>query len=287
MKRLFKAFFLVALALLLSVSANATNYDYTASVYKQTADTVGDSNPTLISTGIAFKVLTINTDTAATLTVFGDSGATSLNNPVTTTAFAATTLNKVKFRTTASTVDLLVTDTNGGYSTVIEGFSPSMHKIVIDQRANVMHHGLIWFGASDAAETDTGVDFNYDTYVHDVRVETVTVDAGETLNVGLLSTETSGDADGLSLLVAVSTAGYPTDTAVITGGSNIDYVPVTTYGALLVTAVTGSDAVVSNGGCSYIGHIVTGANAQSITYTGSAGSDTAAGYIHYFFTKLR
>lgn len=265
------------------------NYDYFAQVYKKTGTSQGEFL-TPISTNITFKVLTADSDTAATITRFGDEAGTSVTNPVTTTNFAAATVcnGMVKFRTTAATVDLIVVHVSGGYSVVVKAFSPNDHKIVIDETPNIMHHGLIWFGASDATETDTGIDFIYDTAIHDVWVEVVTTDSTETLDVGLLSSETSGDANGFRTLVSVATAGYPTDTGVITGGSNIDYTAVTTYGALLVTAITGSDAVATNGGKSYIGpHIITGANAKSLTYTGSSGSDTAAGYIHYWFTVLR
>lgn len=286
MKRI--AFILTLLFCLVFTGQAFANYDYWAQVYKQTNVGTGELELTPITTGVTFKVLTINTDTAATCTVYKSS--TSLTNPVTTTNFASATAckNKVRFRTSASTVDLLVVDTNGGYTAFIEDFSPNDHKIIIDERPNVMHHGTIWFSASDATETDTGVDFLADSFIHDVWVEVVTIDATETIDVGLLSSETSGDADGLRVAVSTATAGFVLDTAVITNGSSADYWTASTYGALLATAITGSDSAVTTlGGKSVLNHVVTGSNAKSLTYTGSSGSDTAAGYIHYFFTRMR
>jgi len=243
-----------------------------------------------ITSGVTFKVLARGADTSETLTYYG--GTTSLTNPVTTTNFAADAVcgDRVAFRTDPTDtsydryVDLIVVDTAGGFTAFVEDFDKYQHTIVIDERPGIMHHGCIWWSYSDNTATDTGVDFLIDTAVSDVWVEVVTVDATETISVG-----TADTATGFRSGVSVATAGYPTDTAVITGGTNIDYVPVTTYGALLVTAITGNDAVATCGGKSYIGpHIVkTTGTDDDLYYTGSAGSDAGLGYIHYWFTRIR
>lgn len=253
---------------------------YEAVVKKRTNIGQGlDGMETLI-TGVTYKVLTAGSDTAATC--YSDKGITSKTNPVTTTVFAAD--DQIDFWVDATSVDLIVVDTAGGFTAFVDAFTPNQHVIVIDECPNVVHHGCIWFGASDNTATDTGVDFVADTAVMDVWVEVVTVDSGETISVG-----TADTATGFRNAVSVATAGYPKDTAVITGGTNIDYTPVTTYGALLVTAITGSDAVATCGGKSYIGpHWVTTLGTDDdLYYTGSAGSDTAAGYIHYFIVRAR
>ncbi len=90
------------------------------------------------------------------------------------------------------------------------------------------------------------------------------MDATETIEVGLLSSGTAGDADGFVDAASVATAGYP-------------LVTLTTSGALMDNA-TNFDPD---------GHVILSANEQSLTYTGTAGSDTAAGYIHYLITKMR
>lgn len=293
MKRFTVIFLLLAAIFCFAAGpALAEPQDMWAAVYRHKGVMNTDGTPVLekISSGVTFKVLAVDADTAETLTYYG--GTTSLTNPVTTTNFAADAVcgDRVAFRvdpTDSSTdryVDLIVVDTAGGFTTFVENFDKYQHSIVIDERPNIQHHGVIWFAASDNTATDTGVDFLPDTAIHDVLVEIVTVDATETISIG-----TADTATGFRSGVSVATAGYPTDTAVITGGSNIDYVPVTTYGAKLVTAITGSDAVATVGGKSYIGPhmVVTTGTDDDLYYTGSAGSDTAAGYIHYFFTRLR
>ena len=294
MKR-FKLFTLIlaAFALLAAVPAQATLQDMWAYVYKWDGKMSSDGKPVLtrLTSGVTFKVLAQNSDTAETLYYY--KGSTALTNPVTTTNFAANTVcnDQVRFRVdpTDSTydryVDLIVVDTNGGYTAFVEDFDEYTHTIVIDERPNVMHHGIIWFAATTTDETDTGIDFLADTMIHDVRVEVVTTASAKTLDVGLLSTETSGDADGFRDAVLLTTAGYVADTGVVTAGTTIDWTAASTYGALLYKSIAGSDAVASGGGRSYLGHIVTSGKAASLTY--SQSSTTGDGYIHFFFTRLR
>ena len=298
MKR-FKLFtlVLVALAFFVAAPAQAALQDMWADVYtwdgKQSAD--GKPTLTLQTSGITFKVLVINSDTAETLYYPSYSAAmTSLTNPVTTTNFASDTVchDKVAFKVdpTDSTsdryVDLIVVDTNGGYSTFVENFDKYNHTIVIDERPNILHQGTIWFGASSTSEINTGVQFLTGTMIEDVRVEVVTVASGVTLDVGTLSTGTSGDANGFRVGVLLTTAGYVEDTAFITSGASIDYYPVSTYGVLLAKAVTGAGETFSdNGGKTPLKHFVTGAESAFLCYTNP--STTGAGYIHYWFNRIR
>jgi hypothetical protein len=297
MKSLFQkfgTFILIALftAVLLpftSAPASAAWSDMWAEVYSWdgSMNAQGEMQLTRITSGVTYQVLAVDADTEETLYVYNDNAYTAYTNAVTTTYFDA--VDRVQFRVdpTDSTndryVDLIVVDTAGGYTAFVENFDKYTHTIVIDERPNIQHHGCIWFAPS-TAETDTGIDFTPDTAVHDVWVEVVTVDATETIDIG-----SDTDPNGYRAAVSVATAGYPTDTAVITDGSTSDYVPVSTYGALLVTAITGSDGAATHGGKSYIGpNMITATGATSeLTYTGSAGSDTQAGYIHYFFTRMR
>lgn len=285
MKRFLKIFIALAVVMVFAAPAFA-QYDYTATVYKKTANTRGGSDLTPITSGVMFKVLTINTDTAATITKFGDAALTSVTNPVTAANFASTTVcgGKVRFRTSASSVDLIVIDAaGGGFTAFVEGFTPNDHSIVIDETPNVMHHGVVWFVFNNNVATDTGIDFLPDTIIHNVIVEVVTVDATETINVG-----TADTAAGFRSGVDLATAGYIADTGVITDGSTSDYFAASTYGTLLATAITGSDAAATSGGVSRLEHVVvTSGTDDDLYYTCSAGSDTAAGYIHYFFTRLR
>lgn len=294
MKR-FKIFtlLLAAIAFFVAGPAQAAYKDMWANVYKWEGKQSADGKPVLtrLTTGVTFKVLAINTTTAETLYYY--KGTTALTNPVTTTNFASNTVcnDQVRFRvdptdaTNDRYVDLIVVDTNGGYTAFVENFDAYQHTIVIDERPNILHHGMIWFDATTTAETDTGIDFLADTMIHDVRVEVVTTASAKTLDVGLLSTETSGDADGFRDGVLLTTAGYVADTGVVTAGTTIDWTAASTYGALLYKSIAGSDAVESGGGRSYLGHIVTSGKASSLTY--SQSSTSGDGYIHYFFTRLR
>ncbi|MEN6423311.1 MAG: hypothetical protein ABFD76_15330 [Smithella sp.] len=283
MKKLWFNFLtIMAMLVVFAIPAFAVNYDYYAAVYKR--DATKNSQLTQVTSGITFKVLTAGSDTAATITKFGNPAGTAVTNPVTTANFASATVcgGLVKFRTTASTVDMIVVDTAGGYTAVVKGFSPNDHSIIIDETPNVKHHGLMWFGADNNTGTNTGVLFDADTAIHEMIVEVVTVDAGETINVGTTDTDAAFRSG-----VSVATAGYVKDTALPTNADNVDYIPATTYGTYLASALTGSALTTNAGGIVRFDHVITGADNATLGYKGSDGSDTAAGYIHYWFTKLR
>lgn len=292
----FFATVLCVLSIFLAVPAQAALQDMWAYVYSWKGGMNADGTLQLnrITSGVTFKVLAIDSDTSETLYYYDTPAMTSLTNPVTTTNFAATTVcNKmVRFRVdpTDSTndryVDLIVVDTAGGYSAFVENFDKYTHTIVIDARPNIVHQGTIWFGATSTSEINTGIVFPSDTFIKDVRVEVVTVASAISVDVGLLSSDTLGDADGFRKDVLLTTAGFVADTAVITTGVSVDYTPVTTYGVLLYTALTGDGATYSGGGGrSYLGHVVTGTNSGQLTYT--MNSTTGAGYIHYWFNRIR
>lgn len=263
------------------------------------------------TSGITFKVLQADSDTAETLYEYNDNTYTSLTNPVTTTNFESATVcdDKVAFRvdpghTDDEYVDLIVTDTDGMYSFFYENFDQYSHTIVIDERPGKVHIGTIWYTYTTTNAVDTGIDFRYDTLINDSRVEVVTTCAGCTLDVGFgISTETSYDADGLRDGVAIDTAGFVTDTGIVTSGTSIEYYPDSTYGDLLYTIIAGAGTpsgyvelaadsslhypAYDVGGRSFIGHVVTGSNAKSLTYTMSSGATGDAGYIYIEHMRLR
>jgi len=287
----------MALSLLVAVPAQAVIQDMWAYVYSWDGKMNTDGTPVLtrLTSGVTFKVLVIDSNTAETLYYFNSPAKTSLTNPVSTTNFASATVcnDKVAFAVdpTDSTndryVDLIVVNTTGGYTAFVENFDKYTHTIVIDQRPNMMHHGMIWFEPTTTDETSTGIALAAKCIVHDVRVEIVTVAAADTVNVGILSSGTGGDADGFRVGVLTTTAGFPKDTGVITAGtSSTDYYPVSTYGALLYTAITGTGAAdLDMGGRSYLGYVHDGTSTGTITY--SCSSTDSKGYIHYFFTRMR
>ncbi len=298
-KKLLKIVTALMLVLILVSPVQAGSKDMWAQVYSWdgSINASGRLEVTPIATGVIFQVLKTTTGLMETLTEYGDSTATSLTNPVSTTNYALGTVMKsagvLSFRVDPTdagdeNVDLIVVDTAGGYTTFVEDFNRYDHTIVIDERPDVTHIAMVpVFFLAGGTEVDTGIDFDYNTLIHDVKAEVTVVDAGETIDIGTLSGGTAGDANGFRSLVSVAATGIPTDTAVITGGTTIDYVPVTTYGDLLVTAITGSDVIATVGGATMLGgYLITGENEQSLTYTPSS-SDTFYGYIYVLFTRLR
>ena len=162
-------------------------------------------------------------------------------------------------------VDLIVVDTNGGFTAFVENFDRYSHRIVIDQRPNIQHHGMIWYSDMTTAEIDTGIDFLYDTNVSTMWAEVVNVVASGTVDVGVLSSGTNGDANGFLDGVLLTTAGH------------------------VLTTLTYSGALMDDGSdFDPDGHTILSANEQSLTYTTNSDTDTAeAGYIHWLMTRVR
>lgn len=214
-------------------------------------------------------------------TIYSDDDRTALTNPISRSQFG--TDEGIKFYSGSTSHDLVIAHSDGSvarYASV-----GTSRKSLYLNRDGVAKHLIIPFSAS-TSETDTGIDLPYGVRVEDVQVEVVTVDATEDMDVGLLSSEPAGDADGFINGVSVANAGYIANEA-YTVGSNDTYLSASTNGALMGSFLAGADTATDTGTFYKPGHVVTGSNAVSVTYTGSAGTDTAAGYIHIFFRHLR
>jgi len=135
------------------------------------------------------------------------------------------------------------------------------------------------FSASDNTETTTYIELPADLLVNGSILDVATVDATETIDVGILSSEANGDADGFAAAVSVATALKVRPSATVSTGSNEVYVSASTRGAFLVDTFTaGTDAATDVGTYVEKAYRCDG-TAKTVTYTGSAGSDTAAGKI--------
>lgn len=200
---------------------------------------------------------------AAKATLYNADGS-SLANPI------SLTRGSIAFHVadTVASVDLFIM-APGGQFIVKRGIAPSgPNSFPID--TNARHQvAVIPFSAGDstaAAETNTGFDMPlYAAVLPTPLLRVTTVDATETIDVGLLSSETAGDADGFMATVSVATLGLVK--ATVLQGSN-------TMGALFEVQDSAN-----SGDLTHEAHVVTGSNATSITYTLTAGSDTAEGYI--------
>ena len=299
MKKLFKLFIAVFILIAAVVPpAHAEFQDMWAAVYSWDGKVGADGKMVLTreTSGITFAVYVANSDTAETIYYYNVDAMTALTNPVSTTNFESETVCKdlVSFRvdpteTNDKYVDVMVVNTTGGYTAFVENFDKYTHAIVIDKRPNIMHHGSIWWAETTTGEKSTGISFEYDTVIHRVAVETVTVGSGQTLDIGLLSSQTSGDADGFCNDVSAASAVYvncgePT----VTAGTTETYVStVAPIGALMGASAIGADAQGSDGvSCIWEHHIIY-ANATTLTYTAVTTTGAAAGYIHYWFTRTR
>lgn len=268
------------LALLLAVPAMAdySDYSYNIDVVDQRSLSTGDAGK--LTTGVLAFVYDAGTKDLSTL--YSNVARASLSNPITRAQFA--TDDALKFYSASASHDIVLAHSDGSmakYASV----SQSMHRLVLN-RDGLDKVVVVAFGVSSAAETDTGVDLPYGSHVTDVLVEVVTADSGQTLDVGLLSTETSGDANGFIAAITMTNTGF-VKPQIVTEGSSESYVSTTSLGALMGNQAVGTDANEDTGQSLVTGHIVTGANAQSITYTGDSGTDTAVGYIYVFFRHLR
>ena len=240
----------------------------------------GHSQESQIGTGVYTFVYEAGTKTLATL--YSDKARTALANPIARSTFDSVGL--IEFYTANTSVDIFVADDLGNVGRYA-GLTYSDHSLRL-QTDGVAKCLIAPFGASDATEVDTGLDFPLDVHIRDVLIEVGTADATETLDVGLLSSETNGDANGLLSLAPVASTGIIKPWAVTVGGTET-YVSATYYGALMGPGIAGANTATDHGIGAVPGHIVTGSNAVSLTYTGSSGSDTAAGYIYAYFNHLR
>jgi hypothetical protein len=145
---------------------------------------------------------------------------------------------------------------------------------------------VIPFGASDNIEVDSGVDLPANVLVEDCSIRVTAVDAGETLDVGTLSSESGGDSNGFLAAISVANLGYVHAGGAVNDGATSDFFDGVTYGVLLASFINGSDGAATSGGVVRKKYWSDANTAKSITYTGSAGSDTAAGYIVIEYTRL-
>ena len=103
-----------------------------------------------------------------------------------------------------------------------------------------------------------------------------TADSGETVDVGILSTETGGDANGFLSLISVTTLGMIAPTNTLVKGTNAHYISTTTYGVLfLAAACLGGNTAEDNAVLNYTPYKCNG-TAKTISYTPSS-SDTFIG----------
>lgn len=205
-----------------------------------------------------------------------NSAGTALTNPMSLTNGGA----EFYVPDSVSLVDLYIMAPGGQF--IVQKDVSGANDFLVDTN-DLEQVAVIPFAIADTAaatETDTGFDLPTDSLVDpDVAVNVLTVDATETIDVGILSTESGGDADGFAKLVDVATAKMVPVAVTLTVGSSETYVASSTRGALLETLSAGSDLATDIGTAQEKRHRCDG-TAKSISYTLTAGSDTAEGFIY-------
>lgn len=199
---------------------------------------------------------------ASKATLYDKTGA-ALANPISLTRgfadfFVADTVEKVDLYILAP----------GGEFVVVKDVEPSAPNEILVPTFNRVFSFVIPFSIADttaATETSTGFAIPAKSEILPVGlgIDVTVIDATEDIDVGTLSTD-SGDADGFIDSVSVATLGFVKPTLAAASDS---------MGALLSvldSANAGDDA--PEGDVSMQG--------KTITYTLSAGSDTAKGFIH-------
>lgn len=209
----------------------------------------GSNGAAIITAGGTVHVATAGSPDKAT--IYSDRDGTSLANPMTPTR------GFINFWTldTVASVDLYIRAPAGQFL-VLEGVTPSGPNEVSVSTTKKEQLYKIPFSIADSVantEKDTGFDLPDKASVldrlHGMVVNVSTLDSGQNILFGLLSSESGGDADGLSTNVSLTTAVFK----------------VSVNGALFSTnAPHQTDSVTS----------------KSISYTLDTSTDTGKGFIH-------
>lgn len=240
----------------------------------------GYSEAGRISSGVLTFVYTAGTKTLATL--YADKARTALANPITRTQFG--TDGMIKFYAAAESVDIVINDDKGNTGDY-PGVTYNTHVVKLNRTGSKKCLVFPIVFNSGGTETDTGLDLPKFSKVLDAAIEVVTIDATETIQLGLLASETNGDADGFLVSIDGGNAGFYGG-VVSTVGSTETYISAVRYGALLGKGSVGTDAANDFGQPGGWGHFVVGSNAVSISYTPSS-SDTLGAYGYVWFETMR
>lgn len=139
---------------------------------------------------------------------------------------------------------------------------------------------------SDASEVDTGLTLPDNSIVlPSVVIEVVTAEATattKTIDVGLLSTETNGDADGFLSGADVSATGYVLPGLTETAGGTETHISAVTYGALIADFELGSNTAGDHGYIHPHPHVIDGdAQSVSVTFGDSAGASELDAFVYF------
>jgi hypothetical protein len=227
---------------------------------------IGSNKLVQASGGVCF----VATDGDPTKLAITDVNGTTLTNP------RALTNGSCEFYVadTVTQADLFIACPDGQFL-VQKDTTPGEWSFYVDpnQRECVAVLPVSKTDYTDAVETDTGYDLPIGAVVKPAPAISVTaIDATEDIDVGILSTETAGDADGFIDSVSLGVLGTAKASLVASAD---------TMGALLSvldSANAGDDAPE--------GFPILSTNGQSVSITLSTGTDTAKLYVMLPYTRM-
>jgi hypothetical protein len=231
------------------------------------------------------KLMVLTEDTPDSPTIYSDMNGTTVTE---TAGIAVLTFSNGQVRFwTANTVTALdiCGITADGRTFALNSVTPSQQVIPVNP---ILSDQLLVvpFGPS-TSETDTGLDLPSNCLISplDVKLRVTTTDSAKTLSVGLLASESGGSATGFINAALMTSSGFVEIIPQNTNGTNIDYLSTNYIGGLLCTTIAGADAVATVGGTTSKVYRTDG-TAKSISYTGSGGTTTAAGYVYLSYRRL-
>lgn len=205
---------------------------------------------------------------------------TAASNPATLTNGQVV----VRVADTVESVDMFILSPTGHFIVLEDVKAGDRSSVNVDAARKETTY-VIPFDVTDsditaAVEFDTGFDLpaNHMVMPDGVGVFIETLEATETMGVGLLAAESGGDADGFMALLDVAAAGFIRAGAVVTAGGSETYLSASTLGALLADFVAGANTATDVGTNNLKEHVGDG-TAESISLTLTAGSALVAGYI--------
>ncbi len=145
--------------------------------------------------------------------------------------------------------------------------------------------------APTGAEQDSGWDLPTAGFVSDILVNVRTAEATgatKTLDIGLLSSESGGDADGFVDGLSVSSVGLKRFAPAVTAGGTESYISSWTRGVFMTVGLPLAGAnVVGDVGTYYEKpHMIDAVTARSISYTSGSAFTELVADIYIVFTEV-
>lgn len=239
----------------------------------------------LIDSGCFVRVYDAGSSTDST--IYKDKAYGTKDNWITRSEFD--TAGGIEFYSESTSHTINIADKEGNVGSYL--VSPRTRAVKLNQSSphKVMCIPYTWEDSAVGDEVDSGCDFPPGAYVYNNPFHyNRTADSGISITVGLLSTETNGDADGLIASRGVASSGddsYEYNLNVTTGSNEV-YYNQSLVGALLDDQMwLGTDLATDVGTFGVKGYFVNVGVAKSISYTLTSGADTAEGIVFLPFTQ--